>query len=195
MAQRSSRPRALRSSGGFSLMEIVIAVSIIAILAASVTPFVNGMVERSKVAKTLTLVDTLRTACSMYHADTGAYAREYAGSVPGNRRLSTRQTIAGWSGPYLEETLRHQTSNPFGGNLHLYGTVTANGWISGFDIDGDGVTDVTGDANMLWLSQISEAVAERLDQALDGNLEGDWKITGRLRYDADNGYAFILVYR
>lgn len=191
MAQAPS----LRSRDGFSLMEIVIAVSIIAILAASVTPFVGGMIERSKVAKTLTLVDTLRTACSMYHVDTGTYAREYAGSSPGNRRLSKRQNSAGWNGPYLEEPLRHKSSNPFGGNLHLYGTVNANGWVSGFDLDGDGTDDVTTDGNMLWLSLITESVAQRLDTALDGNLAGDWRTTGRVRFDAQNGYAFILVYR
>lgn len=190
----STSPRC-RAHAGFSLMEIVIAVSIIAIMAASITPFVNGMIERSKVAKTLTLIDTLRSACSVYHADTGAYAREYANQAAGNRRLSATQTIPGWNGPYLEEMLRHQVSNPFGGNLHLYDTVTANGWISGFDLDGDGTEDVTGSANMLYLTLVNESAAQRLDRALDGGLAGDWRTTGRLRYNAGSQHAYVLVYR
>ncbi len=188
---RTSRP----ARAGFSLMEIVIAVSIIAIMAASITPFVNGMIERSKVAKTLTLVDTLRSACSVYHADTGTYAREYANPAANNRRLSATQTIPGWNGPYLEEMLRHQVSNPFGGNLHLYDTVTANGWVSGFDLDGDGNDDVSGSANMLYLTKVPESAAQRLDRALDGGLTGDWRTTGRLRYDPAAQHAYVLVYR
>lgn len=196
MPNRHRREPAAHPRAGFSLMEIVIAVSIIAILAASLTPAVSGMIERSKVAKTLGLVETLRTACSMYYADTGSYAREYANHSSDNRQLSTRQgQVNGWNGPYLEEALRHESTNPFGGNIHLYSTVTANGWISGFDLDGDGTDDVTGDANMLWLSNISEEIAQRLDDALDGNIPGDWRVTGRLRFNATNGHALILVYR
>lgn len=193
----TSRPnRPLHPSrAAFSLMEVVIAVSIIAIMAASITPFVNGMIERSKVAKTLTLVDTLRSACSVYYTDTGGYAREYANQGANNRRLSATQTIVGWSGPYLEEMLRHGHSNPFGGNLHLYDTVTANGWISGFDLDGDGSDDVQGSANMLYLTQVPVSAAERMNQSLDGGLPGDWKVSGRLRYDEAAQRAYILVYR
>ena len=178
---------------GFSLIELVVTMTILAILVGVVSFRSASVVDRGRVTKVLSLVDTLRSACALYHADTGAYAREYTNYAPNNRRLSAQQTVNGWSGPYIEAPLAHNTSNPFG-NLHLYDNPLANNWIPGFDLDGDNTVDVTSGANMLWLSGVDQEAAEKIDEALDGNLQGTWTDAGRVRYSPASRYCWVLIY-
>ncbi len=180
-------------SGGFSLMEIIVAVSILSILAAAIAIRAGGMIDKGNSTKVVNLVSTLKTACAAYHADVGSYAYEYSGAAASSRKLSGTQTTAGWSGPYLEGPLTH-AQNPFGGSMHMYNRVTAGSRITGFDVDGDGTEEVTGYANMLWLSNIEEASAEKIDGAIDRGVPGDWEDTGRVRYTSGSRHLHLLVY-
>ncbi|MCB9913602.1 MAG: hypothetical protein H6828_00470 [Planctomycetes bacterium] len=175
-------------------MEIVVAVSILSILAATLALRAGGMLEKGRTGKIVQLVSTLKTACAAYNADTGTYAYEYSGYAGTHRKLSANQTAASWDGPYLEGPLTHQ-QNPFAsGSLHLYNTVTANGWLTGFDVDGDGTEDVTSDGNMLWLSNVPADAAQRIDQAIDAGIGGTWSTTGRVRYSSSSKHLYVLVY-
>jgi prepilin-type N-terminal cleavage/methylation domain-containing protein len=181
-------------SAGFSLLEIIVAIAILATLVGVVAMNAGGAVERGKTAKVLQLAETLRTACASYHIDTSSYAYEYSGYAAPYRQLSGTQTTAGWRGPYIEAPLT-ANQNPFGGTVHLYNTVTANGWLTGFDCDGDGTEEVTGSGNLLWLSGISNASAQAIDNALDAGISGTWTNTGRVRYTSSNSQLYVLVYR
>ena len=140
------------------------------------------------------LVDTLKTACALYHADVGNYPREYTNYAANNRQLSGAQTSAGWAGPYLEAPLAHNNHNPYG-QLHLYNTVTANGWIPGFDLDGDGNVDVTGSGNMLYLASVPAEAAKILDDTFyEGIRRGNWQDTGRVRYQPGSRRVQVLIY-
>ncbi|MEW6073316.1 MAG: prepilin-type N-terminal cleavage/methylation domain-containing protein [Planctomycetota bacterium] len=185
-------PRAARR--GFSLLEIVIAVCVMAILAGVLVIRSGGILSSSKVSKTASLVNTLQTACTAFHADTGTMAYEYSGSTAPNRQLSGTQSMAGWKGPYLPEPLRTSGTNPFGGVAHLYNVVTANGWITGFDTDGDGTEDVTGKGNMLYLSGMEAGDAKSLNDVFDAGLPGAWEATGKVRYVAASKIVLVLVY-
>lgn len=181
---------------GFSLIELIVAITILSILAAAFTPYFSGMGERGRVAKALQLAETMKLACQTYHLDTGAYPHEYAGYGASNRKLSAKQSSSRWKGPYIESPLVHGSTNPFGGTVHLYNTVTANGWINGFDIDADGALDVKKEGNMLYLSGVPETAAVSINEALDGEqMPGDWNKTGHVRYDAAKRSLFILVHR
>lgn len=182
-----------KASSGFSLIELVITMTILSILVGVVSFRSGAVVERSKVSKIGSLVGTLKTACTLHHADTGNFAREYTGYAASNRLLTGTQSTAGWNGPYLETPLAHGNHNPYG-QLHLYSTVTANGWIAGFDLDGDGTNDVTGAANMLYLSGLTPEAAKMLNDTFDTNVKGDWRNTGRVRYDASSKRAYVLIY-
>jgi type II secretory pathway pseudopilin PulG len=174
-------------------MEIIVAISILSILAATLAMRAGGMIDKGKTAKIVGLANTFKTVCASYNADVGSYAREYANSSAGNRRLSATQTTAGWSGPYIESPLT-PGQNPFGGTVHLYDVVTAGNKIPGFDTDGDGTLDVKAGANMLYFSKVPAAAAEAIDNTIDRDLKGTWDKAGRVRYKASAQELFILVY-
>lgn len=179
--------------GGFSLLEIVIAISVLAILAGVMTLRSGTVIEKGKVQNALETLDAIRKASVMYHADTGQFAHEYAGYAANNRRLSGIQTLAGWSGPYLESQLP-VNANPWGGTTHLYRTVTANSWIPGFDVDGDGNLDVTSNGNMVYFARVDEGAARRIDETLDKTTPGAWNETGKVRYIAASQTLLVLVH-
>lgn len=178
---------------GFSLAEIIVGISFISILAGTVAMRSGGMIDRGKTSEVVSLARTFKAVCASYHADVGSYAREYANSSAGNRRLSADQPFNGWSGPYIESPLA-PAQNPFGGTLHLYDNVRAAGRIPGFDVDGDGRLDVKGTGNMLFLTKVEHEDAEAIDKSIDGSLAGYWSKAGRVRYKWDKKELFILVY-
>lgn len=186
-----ARPRSPRS--GFSLLEIVIAISVLAILAGVMTLRSGTVIEKGKVQSALETVDVLKKASVMFNADTGRYAREYAGQGVNNRHLSGAQTFNGWSGPYIESQLP-VNANPWGGTTHLYNSVTVGNWIPGFDVDGDGNLDVTSAGNMVYMARCEETAAQKIDAVLDKTTPGNWNETGKVRYVSAGQRLLVLVH-
>ena len=179
---------------GFSLLEVIIAVSVLAILAGVISLRSGAVLNSARATKVVQIASNLKTACASHQADTGTLPREYAGYGASNRQLSGQQTTTGWNGPYIESPLGSTGTNPYGGTIHLYNYVTANGWITGFDTDGDGTVDVTGTANMLMVDSVEEDEAKRINDLLDAGLPGTWTDSGRVRYISGSKRILILVY-
>jgi prepilin-type N-terminal cleavage/methylation domain-containing protein len=182
------------SRTGFSLIELVVTMTLLAILIGVVSLRSGGVAEESRVAKIVSLIDTLKGACAMYHADTGQLAHEYTNYAESHRDLSAQQAADEWGGPYLDGPLSNYQSNPFGG-LHVYDNPKVNGWIPGFDVDGDGAVDVATAANMLWLDNIEEEYAARIDGAFDGSVAGEWSETGMVRWSPSDKHCYVLLHR
>lgn len=184
----------LYENKGFSLIEIIVAVSILVVLAGIAIPVVSNQVEKAKAGKILSLVETLRGACERHKADTGQYATEYseksytAGTY---HMLSVKQTTTGWDGPYVDHPLT-RGDNPFDGFVYLYSNLTG-GTIkpSGFDLTGSGAVTHQGNGNFIGFGAIPESVAERVDEGLDRGISGDWKTTGRVEYSGDKLAIYI----
>lgn len=93
---RATRP-------GYSLMEILVAVAIIAVLATLVAPRLFGQLDRSRVTAAETQIDSLETALDTMRLDLGRYPTREEGLA---LLLSpTPETEALWAGPYLDESL------------------------------------------------------------------------------------------
>ncbi len=183
-----------KAQAGFSLLELIITLSLISILIGVVGFRSSSVLEKGKVSAILQMTRALTTACALYQSDTGLLPVEYPGSSSSDfRDLSSIQTSAGWAGPYIDKPLAHQTSNPYG-NLRLYNRVNVNGWIPGFDVDGDGNIDVATSGNMMWLDKITEEVASTIDRQMDSGVPGDWATTGNFRWDIGREDGYVLVF-
>jgi general secretion pathway protein G len=65
--------RSLRKQNGFTLIEIMVVVVIIAVLAALIVPNVIGRAEQARLAKAHADIRTLESALAMYRLDNGHY--------------------------------------------------------------------------------------------------------------------------
>ncbi|PID79487.1 hypothetical protein CSB20_10100 [bacterium DOLZORAL124_64_63] len=89
---------------GFTLIEIVIAVAIVAIFAAALTPMVFRHLEEAKISKAQNETETIATAILCYHKDVGAWPYTNAttyGRPSGNEvaRVISSSAIATGAGP------------------------------------------------------------------------------------------------
>ena len=82
---------------GFTLVEIVIVIVILAILAAIILPRFVGRTEDARISSASTQISTFKSALNMCDADTGAFPATLDGLIsnPGMTR---------WKGPYLQNT-------------------------------------------------------------------------------------------
>lgn len=188
----TSTRRSHAARAGFSLLEIVIALAVIAMIVGVVAIRSGSVINRGKTSKVMQLVDTLKKASAQYHVDTNEMPWEYSAHTAVNRRLSGTQTIAGWQGPYLETPLS-SGMHPSNGTIHMYNTSVVNG-NDGFDLDGDGTNDVTSNACTLYLSGMTQADAQAIDNSFDKGIPGTWSTTGRVRWNSTNSNFFVLVY-
>lgn len=88
------------NQSGFSLMELLIALVILALIAGVVGPRVIGYLSRAKSQTASVQIANIKAALDMYLLDVGRYPTSEEGlkalvePVPG---------VPGWAGPYLDE--------------------------------------------------------------------------------------------
>ena len=91
-----------RRTSGFTLIEIMIVMVIIAMLAALVGPRVMGSLSSSKVKATKIQIETLANAIDAFHLDTGRYPTQAEGLDVLITNPATTP-IKNWRGPYLKK--------------------------------------------------------------------------------------------
>jgi general secretion pathway protein G len=109
---RRWRATASRTSG-FTLIELVVVMTIIAILAGAVT---LQIVNRTKIAKrtrALQDIKTLETAISLYEADNGFPPTTEQGLAALRTKPGTAPVPRNWNGPYVEKTPIDPWGNPY----------------------------------------------------------------------------------
>lgn len=88
---------------GFSLLEILVVLAIIAMLAAVVGPRLFAQLDRSKTTTARLQIRSLEAALETMRLDIGRLPTEAEG-LPLLMQADPQQ-IAGWSGPYLDKAL------------------------------------------------------------------------------------------
>lgn len=91
-----------RKSSGFTLIEIMIVMVIIAMLAALVGPRLMGALGGSKVKATKIQIETLANSVDTFHLDTGRYPTQQEG-LQVLLENPPAMPIANWNGPYLKK--------------------------------------------------------------------------------------------
>ena len=104
-----------KCSAGFTLVEILIMLAVVAMLAGLIASGGNAARKRAKIFRTQTMISSLETALAMYHVDFGDYPPS------GNQSLvnlltdeAAYSSNADWQGPYISfknEDLSGSASN------------------------------------------------------------------------------------
>lgn len=189
------QPHACHRRSGFSLIELVITMTIMAILVGVVSLRSGALTGKAQATKVAETVNAYKTACTMYFGDTGQSPIEYTGYAGATyHRLSQDPSITGWNGPYLERPIS-AAENPTNSTVHLYNTaVYANS--DGFDIDGDGTADVAANAantNVLAFWGMTPELAKAIDTVIDKSAAGSsWQNSGYVEFNGTN-HVTILV--
>ncbi len=185
---------------GFTLMEMIGVMAVIAILAAVATPKIFEAIEDGKVSAYIGEANQLKLAATRYYKDTGTWPRHIPSHADSryhnlmvNDSNGSGAPIKGWNGPYLDKELTNQITK--GGYQDLLYTGDSN-W--NCDIDGDGNRD--GSFLAYRADGISDELAKKISSIIDS--DGDvttgnksWKAAGKVkRYGTNSDHGSILIY-
>ncbi|MEM7082039.1 MAG: prepilin-type N-terminal cleavage/methylation domain-containing protein [Pseudomonadota bacterium] len=184
---------------GFTLMEMIGVVAVIAILASMATPMIFDSMRNAKVTAFVEDVNVMRTAVARYYEDTGLFPVHIPTDQRDGRRMlmsnSSSNPVGGWDGPYIEK----EFDNPFrdGGFRSVISTANAN---YQFDLDGDGNVDTAGVA-VLRVDNVSATEARMISDLLDNDGDVDsgtaaWNRAGRVKRLGANGNSnsSLIIY-
>jgi general secretion pathway protein G len=101
LPNRARRPR-LRGRAGFTLIEILVVLVVIAILASLVAPNVFKNVGQAKQTTAKAQIETLSAALDSYRLDNGSYPSTQQG-LDALWQLPAIDPPANWRGPYLKK--------------------------------------------------------------------------------------------
>lgn len=116
-----------RRSGGFTLIEILVVIAVIAMLAALVGPNVFQQVGSARDATARSQIEMLGAALDAYRLDNARYPTTEQGLSALWTRPTTDPVPNNWRGPYLRKDI---PADPWGGEF-LYvspGEVNTNGY-------------------------------------------------------------------
>ena len=99
---------------GFTLIELMLVVMIIATLAALVVPKFTGRADQAKTAAARVDIDTnIPTALDLYELDNGFYPSTEQGLAALRSAPSTAPIPQKWNGPYLKRKSLDPWGNPY----------------------------------------------------------------------------------
>jgi general secretion pathway protein G len=132
--------RIRRTQAGFSLMELLVALVILALVMGIVAPRVIGYLSRAKSQTAEAQVKNIQGALDLFLIDVGRYPTESEGL---KALIEAPAGSAGWAGPYLDDS-EDVPLDPWG-NAYLY-TSTEDGLrVRVFSLGRDGTEGGTGE--------------------------------------------------
>jgi general secretion pathway protein G len=101
--------RARGASGGFTLLELMVVLIILAMLTSIAAPRVAKYLSKAKTQSARIQVDALGAAVDSFHLDVGRFPSEQEGLAA---LMEPPPDAAGWDGPYLKK--RESLTDPWG---------------------------------------------------------------------------------
>ncbi|HEY1475589.1 MAG TPA: type II secretion system major pseudopilin GspG [Pseudolabrys sp.] len=99
LIDRAKFRRRLRGEGGFTLIEILVVITIIALIMSLVGPRVLNYLGESKVKAAKIQIQSFGSALDLFNLDTGRYPTTSEGLTA---LVQSPGTIPAWNGPYLK---------------------------------------------------------------------------------------------
>lgn len=93
----SRRPRSRRAEAGFTLVEMLVVITIIGMIMALVGPRVLNYLSESKAKAAKIQIESFSSALDLYYLDLGRYPTTNEGLAA----LARGNNLPGWNGPYL----------------------------------------------------------------------------------------------
>lgn len=124
----------IKTDKGFSLIELIIALSLIVILAGAVLSRFAGVSVKGKATRLMDDMDEIKKAMTMYYQDTGKWPQTNNIACLWSQDDTPAELQTLWRGPYIDPptdiTGNNGPRNIFGGEYNAY-----------FDSDLNGITD------------------------------------------------------
>jgi general secretion pathway protein G len=130
-----------RSNQGFTLLEIIVVVAIIAILAAYIAPKVAGRVDDARISKAKSDIRVLESSLELYKLDNFVYPSNDQGLDALVNRPSGENSRNWREGGYIKKL----TKDPWG-NEYRYAYPGSNGEFDIFSLGADATTGGEGEA-------------------------------------------------
>ena len=182
---------------GFTLMEMIGVMAVIAILVSVATPMIFDAIRNAKVTAFVEDVNMIKGAVAQYYEDTGDFPTHIpSDNRDRNKRLmknDSSRPVSGWDGPYLEKDL----GNPFTEGAYAAVLTSTNANYQ-FDLDGDGTADTTSVA-FIRIDQVTDEEAKAISDIFDndGSIDSGsdaWNAGGRVkRYGVNSDHAHSLL--
>ena len=111
MSSKADRAIGVRARAGFTLIEMLVVIAIIAMLAALVGPSILRNVGDSKTSTARSQIELYAIALGSYRLDTDTYPTSEQGLEALRTRPITGETPRAWRGPYLSKQV---ATDPWG---------------------------------------------------------------------------------
>ncbi|MGE5549279.1 MAG: type II secretion system major pseudopilin GspG [Bacteroidota bacterium] len=105
MSSKSRSTAKLHRQRGFTLIEIIVVMVILAILAAVIMPRFTGRTEQARRSRAIADIENISVSLDMYEADNGIYPTTEQGLAALREAPATDPVPANWRGPYLKKPL------------------------------------------------------------------------------------------
>ncbi|MBF0479846.1 MAG: type II secretion system major pseudopilin GspG [Candidatus Omnitrophica bacterium] len=103
-----------RDQKGFTLIEIMLVVIIIAALSAMVVPRLVGRSEQAKISVAKSdITANIPTALKLYELDNGSFPSDEQGLKALREKPAVPPVPTGWNGPYIEKEPVDPWGNPY----------------------------------------------------------------------------------
>ena len=131
----------VRSNQGFTLLEIIVVVAIIAILAAYIAPKVAGRVDDARISKAKSDIRVLESSLELYKLDNFSYPSTEQGLQALTTKPSGTNTKNWREGGYIKKL----NKDPWG-NDYQYSYPGSNGEFDVYSLGADAQVGGTGEA-------------------------------------------------
>lgn len=99
------------SNAGFTMIEAIVIIAVIAILGGILTPMVIKEVGKSKITRAKADMEAVSTAFNQYFADTGVWPNNWSGATDSTVQFlaftslfTNSSSLTNWDGPYFERS-------------------------------------------------------------------------------------------